>query len=391
MNLLTIIISISAFVYSIAVPINNHNTTTIKNITTSIPSMIFTEKNTKTIKCYHGYSLIDTTGEVIPIVSRTLPRRIETCSPDITGCRMYISWDDYIYDTTYITLFVGCAYDYSKKRKFPNKSWCLHLRDYDNYDKTDNLQCSIIEDYCEGNLCNSLDLKNLPYIKKLLSIQPKSPQQHDALCPGYSKNYRKIIMEFERPKKISVVEGSNLILVAKTIQFLSFANYLITPQILPNSNSSYDKTEWTVATLENPSKDMPFISFDQNDNVITYDISHDLIDKNKIFYLTPKSIHICNFTKEDQGIFKHIDKLQNNQTLVYALKITTATVDTIESSINGEYVNLSSYYLDSNGIKDESMNYFIIYNTIFPVLFTSIVGMSFYIYIWQLRILDYRK
>jgi hypothetical protein len=391
MNLLTIIISISAFVYSIAVPINNHNTTTIKNITTSIPSMIFTEKNTKTIKCYHGYSLIDTTGEVIPIVSRTLPRRIETCSPDITGCRMYISWDDYIYDTTYITLFVGCAYDYSKKRKFPNKSWCLHLRDYDNYDKTDNLQCSIIEDYCEGNLCNSLDLKNLPYIKKLLSIQPKSPQQHDALCPGYSKNYRKIIMEFERPKKISVVEGSNLILVAKTIQFLSFANYLITPQILPNSNSSYDKTEWTVATLENPSKDMPFISFDQNDNVITYDISHDLIDKNKIFYLTPKSIHICNFTKEDQGIFKHIDKLQNNQTLVYALKITTATVDTIESSINGEYVNLSSYYLDSNGIKDESMNYFIIYNTIFPVLFTSIVGMSFYIYIWQLRVLDYRK
>jgi hypothetical protein len=391
MNLLTIIISISAFVYSIAVPINNHNTTTIKNITTSIPSMIFTEKNTKTIKCYHGYSLIDTTGEVIPIVSRTLPRRIETCSPDITGCRMYISWDDYIYDTTYITLFVGCAYDYSKKRKFPNKSWCLHLRDYDNYDKTDNLQCSIIEDYCEGNLCNSLDLKNLPYIKKLLSIQPKSPQQHDALCPGYSKNYRKIIMEFERPKKISVVEGSNLILVAKTIQFLSFANYLITPQILPNSNSSYDKTEWTVATLEDHDNDMPFISFDKDDNIITYSVPHKLIANNKTFFLTPKSIHICNFTKEDQGIFKHIDKLQNNQTLVYALKITTATVDTIESSINGEYVNLSSYYLDSNGIKDESMNYFIIYNTIFPVLFTSIVGMSFYIYIWQLRVLDYRK
>ena len=384
MNLLTIITAISALVaYITATPINNYNTTAIKNITnskiqsnisvgvnkinnnvlipnitTSIPSMTTTEKITKPMQCYYNSGTIGLRGGNIHIVYKK-HQGLATCKPSITGCRMHIIWNNYLGNKPHIRLFTGCAYDYSKKRKFPNKAWCLNFKDYDTYDKNDNLQCSIIEDYCEGNLCNSQDLKNLPYIKKLLSIQPKTRQQHDELCPGYSKNYRKINMQHRKPQEISVVEGSNLILIAKILQNMLPVNFRTIPQILPNSNSSYDKTEWTVATLEDHDNDMPFISFDKDDNIITYSVPHKLIANNKTFFLTPKSIHICNFTKEDQGIFKHIDKLQNNQTLVYEVKIIIRKEPTTIFTTTKEPTTISTTKGDYTSTKNNNIKYII--------------------------------
>jgi hypothetical protein len=348
MNLLTMITCASAFASYMTAPINNYNTSSIKNITNSKIQSNISVGIKKITECYNGYLYVDflRIKNILNFIKKaSLPK--EKCKDNTVGCYISISW---FITSTYKkkgktlsnSIFSGCDY-YKDDREFflyKQTNWIQYFIDYDSHDTFFTMI-----DYCESDLCNSLDLENLPHAKELLSIKAKGYRQHDVLCPGYSKNYRKINMEIGISQEISVAKGSNLILIAKGIINQWPLSYF-KPPVLPYSNSPYDKTEWTLATLENPDNDMPFISFDKDDNVITYDIQHDLIVNNKIFYRTPKSIHICNFTKEDQGIFKHIDKFENNKSLVYEVKIIVRKEPTTISTTKGDYTSSSVFSSD---------------------------------------------
>jgi hypothetical protein len=395
MNLLTIIPAISALVaYITATPINNYNTTAIKNITnsqiqsnisldinktnnnvsiynitTSIPSII-TTKSITNIRCNwmwidrQGYPEITNT-DILHTLSyfktKTPIRKRKRCKSNVEGCYIQILFTKYRYYpySSNINIFTHCRYNNKKKKKIANTNWFLQFLDYDSYEYYRNYKYRdtfSIRDYCKGDLCNSPDLKNFPNAKKLLSIKAKNPTQHNELCPGYSKNYRKIALYVGKVQQISVAEGANLILLARGIRSQWPSSYSRPPYYY---NSPYDKTEWTLATLEDPGNDMPFISFDKNNNVIAYDIPHNLIANNKTFYLSPKSIHICNFTKEDQGILKHIDRFENNKTLVYEVKIIIWKKPTTIPTTTKEPTTISTTKGDYTSTKNNNIKYII--------------------------------
>jgi hypothetical protein len=195
-------------------------------------------------------------------------------------------------------------------------NWNKYYLDYDS--KKDIFW---IDDFCNSSLCNSFDLKNLPLAKKVLSTVIKGPKHHDALCPGYSDNHTRIIMH-KSYQYINVPEGSNLLLLVNKA-ILIYERHRRQPV------SSYNETKWTFSSLENNHNDSMITLFriNKDGNVTKYKDQQDLINNNKIFYYSVVSMHICNFTKEDEGIFKHIDIFNKKANLVYAINITTKEVE----------------------------------------------------------------
>ena len=151
----------------------------------------------------------------------------------------------------------------------------------------------------------------------MLNTTIKDQKHHDALCPGYSNNHQRINMHTGY-QDIHVLEGSNLLLFAHKA-VLIYERYMDQPA------SSYNSTIWTLLPLKkyHNNSSLTLVSINKNGNVTKHnDVQHSLIKNNKMFYYSVISMHICNFTKQDEGIFKHIDIFNDKASLVYAINIT---------------------------------------------------------------------
>jgi hypothetical protein len=304
-------------VYSISASINNHNISSTENIThtpfiensTSIP-----EKNINTFKeCYKFEWRFDLSHTKNILTSlKKFHVELTECKNKDNVCYATILWSTMTKKNEPFDHIIGGCGKVNIFYKIKQINWIKHFRDDDSNENT-----FWIDNYCKGNLCNSPDLKNLPLIKKVLGTSFKGNKEHDALCPGYSDNHQRIMMHAGY-QEINVAEGSNLVLLASYVVkiYESIDSYY---------SLSYNKTTWSLSPLENTHNNslINLININEDGSITKYDTPHDLITNNKIFFYTVKSIHICNFTTEDEGIFKHIDVFNNHTNIVYSVKITT--------------------------------------------------------------------
>ena len=322
MNLLIIIASISAIM-----SLNSHNVFSTQPIVASPTQYIIKSylkkvdkeklpagNTTNLKKCYYlSWTLnLLKANNIIDLIKNDALNQTKYCIHPDDVCSFSILWSGSTLDEDYPdTLYSGCVdRKYILKENQPN--WNNHYLDDDSNEYT-----FWVDDFCHFSLCNSFDLKNLPLAKKVLNTTIKDQKHHDALCPGYSNNHQRINMHTGY-QDIHVLEGSNLLLFAHKA-VLIYERYMDQPA------SSYNSTIWTLLPLKkyHNNSSLTLVSINKNGNVTKHhDTRHDLINNNKIFYYSVISMHICNFTKQDEGIFKHIDIFNDKASLVYAINIT---------------------------------------------------------------------
>ena len=326
MNLLTIIIYASTVIYSMATTINNYNISTtqyiikknISNFHTLAPDKEngLAENIANFKKCYKidkWLNLLKAKNIIDEIKNYTSHAEIQRCQHHDDICFFSILWSSSVPSIENPdSIFSRCG---EKKDLIKENQHNLNKHFLD-YDSNDIERTFWVDDFCESNLCNSFDLKNLPLAKKVLSTVVKDAAHHEVFCPGYADNHQRINIHAGY-QDINVPEGSNLLLFAggSVSVYEKYEDDLVFP---------YNSTKWSFSPLEKYHNDssLTLVSISKNGNVTKHDdVDHDLI--NKIFYYNVLSIHICNFTKEDEGIFKHVDILNNKANLVYAVNITT--------------------------------------------------------------------
>ena len=259
------------------------------------------------LQCYQctNYVKLDKNKNISDIF-KNCTQNIITCIPGRYFCGVDLdqrkSLDNYFACGIKIIRQRKSSYDYKVEMGCMVKESCFNQQpslwkslDYD-------IPTSFIfNECCEGDKCNQEE--NLTKAQKLLTTGIIYSEDHNKLCPGYSNNYR--IITLQQPntvKNINIDDGSNLLLTIDRIEDVVYRN----------RKSNYTGSIWSLQMKSNK-RMLPLFSFNTAGEMykFTNKINNSgLIKNNKIFYVFANSMHICNFTKEDESSIQYTYKLE---------------------------------------------------------------------------------
>jgi hypothetical protein len=326
MNFAFLLSSIGSLIFSTISPIAPYeNTPAVSNSTHNV---------TNTIECYgsNNYIKLDQNKNISDIF-KNCTQNIITCNQNNKVCGVSITQIKYTDD---YRIVIGCI---RKKNCFTQQPSLWKHLDYDIPTPFRFSEC------CEGDKCNQEE--NLAKTQKLLTTKILYPADHDKLCPEYSNNHQSITLQPNTVSNINIAEGSNLLLTIDKVEYM----------IYKNQKSNYTGSIWYLLSNSNNRK-LPLFSFDKAGKMHDYTnkINSGLIKNNKIFYVVANSIHICNFTQEDEARIQHIDRMVGTDDVSEIINIivaipaiaTTETTSSEYTTKNNSVIN--KYIIFNNAI-----------------------------------------